>query len=107
VPELNWIVASSSYLDEFYLPLRTLRNITIIAIISSLFLIFPVIVRISSSITMPLEELMRKLDIGAAPGFSVRMEIQSQDELGRLAAYFNSFMERLREYSNSLKKRDP
>lgn len=104
IPEFNWIVASSSYLEEFYAPLQTMRDITIIAIFSSLFLVLPFIIRISLSITTPIQELMKKIKAGAKGNFSVRMKIQSQDEVGQLAKYFNCFMERLEEYSTSLKE---
>ncbi|MCP4353944.1 MAG: PAS domain S-box protein [Desulfobacterales bacterium] len=104
IPEFNWIVASSSYLEEFYAPLQAMHDITVIAIFSSLFLVLPFIIRISLSITNPLRELMEKIEAGADGNFSVRMKIQSQDEVGQLAAYFNSFMERLEKYSTSLKQ---
>ncbi len=35
--------------------------------------------------------------------FTVRAEVNSRDELGQLASYFNSFMERLEDYDKSLR----
>ncbi len=104
IPEFDWIVASSSYLEEFYAPLRTMREITLIAILFCLLLAVPVIVRISSSITTPLNELMKQLEKGAGGNFSVRVTSRSRDEVGQLAAYFNSFMGRLEKYSTSLRE---
>ncbi len=104
IPEFNWIVASSSYLEEFYSPLRSMRKITFAAIFSSLFFMLPFIIRISASITTPLEELMKRLETGAKGNFSVRMTRRSNDEVGLLAAYFNSFMERLEQYSKDLQE---
>ena len=103
IPEFDWIVASSSYLQEFYAPLRTVRNITIAAALISLIIVLPLIVRISSSITTPLGELMHRLKLGARGDFSVRMARDSEDEVGQLADYFNSFMARLETYSADLK----
>ena len=104
IPELDWIVASSSYLDEFYAPLRTIRDIIFIIMISCLLLFIPVTLKISSSITSPIQELMHRFATGATGDFSVRMDNKSKDELGQLAFYFNTFMERLEEYSNNLRK---
>jgi PAS domain S-box-containing protein len=103
IPELDWIVASSSYVDEFYAPLRTIRNIIFIIMISCLLLFIPVTLKISSSITSPIQELMLRFATGATGDFSVRMNNKSKDELGQLAFYFNTFMERLEKYSNSLR----
>jgi len=57
---------------------------------------------ISNSITTPLKELMNHFSSGAAGNYRVRMQRRSRDEIGRLANYFNQFMERLEVYSSSL-----
>jgi PAS domain S-box-containing protein len=103
IPEFNWIVASSSYKDEFYAPLKTVRRIFIATVLISLMLVLPLTFRISASITNPLRELMNRFSKGAGGDISVRMEIRSGDEMGLLAGYFNLFMERLEAYSENLK----
>ncbi|MDD5169196.1 MAG: cache domain-containing protein [Syntrophales bacterium] len=102
IPELDWIVASSSYHDEFYAPLITVRNIIFVTVVISLLLFIPVTLRISSSITSPIQNLMDRFATGATGDFSVRMNNQSKDELGQLASYFNTFMEWLERYSKNL-----
>jgi PAS domain S-box-containing protein len=104
IPEFNWIVASSSYLEEFYAPLKNMTDITFIAIFVSLFFMLPVIIRFSASITNPMEQLMKRFEIGASGNFSVRMKIEATDEIGQLAGFFNTFMERLEKNSTSLKE---
>jgi len=104
IPELDWIVASSSYLDEFYAPLRTVRNIIIVTVIITFLLFIPITLRISSSITSPIQKLMNRFATGATGDFSARMNVQSKDELGQLASYFNTFMERLEQYSKNLQE---
>lgn len=104
IPELGWIVASSSYLDEFYQPLRTFRGLMLFGVFLSLFIFLPITLRISSSITSPLKELKAKFAIGATGDFSVRMDWKAKDEIGGMASFFNSFMEKLEAYSTNLEK---
>jgi len=100
IPEYDWIVASSSYLEEFNAPLKTIGQLILATVVISLLLVLPITSRISSSITNPLQELMERFEQGARGDISVRMQRRSKDEVGRLASYFNTFMERLEAYLN-------
>jgi PAS domain S-box-containing protein len=102
IPEYKWIVASSSYLEEFYAPLETVRNIIIVTVIVSLLVVLPATFRISDSITNPLKKLMAHFSTAADGDISVRMEPQSKDEIGQLARFFNRFMDRLEVYRSDL-----
>ena len=68
----------------------------------SFIIVLPLTLTISNSITTPLTELMNHFSSGAAGDYRVRMTRRSRDEIGRLANYFNQFMERLEAYSNRL-----
>ena len=102
LPEYEWIVASSSYLDEFYAPLDKVSNVIIFTVLGCILLVLPITALISASITNPLAELVKRLEQGAKGDLSVRLDRHSDDEVGRLAWYFNSFMDRLEDYSRSL-----
>jgi len=102
IPEYQWIVASSSYLDEFYAPLNTMHRLILATVLMSFIIVLPLTLAISNSITTPLKQLMNHFSSGAGGNYSVRMERRSRDEIGRLANYFNQFMERLEAYSSSL-----
>jgi PAS domain S-box-containing protein len=104
IPELDWIVASSSYLEEFYAPLETLRNLTLVGGLLSLLLFILITLKISAAITSPLKTLENKFNQGATGDFSIRMRHEARDEIGQLANYFNSFMQKLEAYSTNLKK---
>lgn len=106
IPEYKWMIASSSYLEEFYAPLKSLRNIILISVIVSLSLALSITIRISSFITDPLQELIKRFASGASGDFSVRMKSfgDSDDEIGRLKRYFNIFMQTLETYSQDLKQ---
>jgi two-component system, NtrC family, sensor kinase len=103
IPEYDWIVASSSYADEFYAPLNTVEQIFILTVLVSLILFLPLTLWISASITNPLRELMQRFALGAKGDISVRMERISMDEVGTLARYFNTFMEQLERSRESLR----
>jgi PAS domain S-box-containing protein len=102
IPEFEWIVASSSYMDEFYEPLKNMRTLIIASVAILFILVLPLTLHISTSITSPLQELMHHFSSGAAGDYHVRMGRESQDEIGQLARYFNQFMERLEIYSANL-----
>lgn len=104
IPELDWIVTSSSYLEEFFAPLETLRKLMIVGGLLSLFLFILITLKISATITSPLKVLENKFNQGATGDFSIRMQREETDEIGQLANYFNGFMQRLEVYSTSLKK---
>lgn len=104
IPELGWIVISSSYLDEFNAPLSTVRDLFAAMVVFSLLLVVPLTGRISSAITNPLQELMNRFSAGTSGDFSVRVGMRSRDELGQLASYFNLFMEKLEHYNDKLQR---
>jgi len=101
IPEMGWVVASSSYYEDFQAPLDAIKFIFIGALLAVLLLMVPISMGIGSLITRPLNELQTDLSRAADGDFSVRMKKYSNDELGILVEYFNSFMEKLEEYSSS------
>lgn len=102
LPEYDWLVACSSYQDEFYSPLANISRIILFTLLASLLVLLPLSFFVSATITNPLRDLIGHLGRAAQGDFSIRVRRRSRDEVGRLAAYFNSFMERLETYSRSL-----
>ncbi len=103
IPELDWIIASSGYLEEFYGPLNTVRKIVISTSAVMLVLVLILTLWISSVITFPLKELMTRFARGSTGNLSVRMNVRSSDEIGRLSRYFNQFMENLESSDKKLR----
>lgn len=95
IPEFDWIVAASCYLEESFAPLVTVRNIVIATAAGTLLLVLPITLLISTSISRPLKTLMNRFSAAAAGDLTVRVEANHKDELGQLGAYFNNFMDRL------------
>jgi PAS domain S-box-containing protein len=104
IPEYDWIVASSSYQEEFFRPLQTINTLIITIFVITLLLVLTLTYGISNSITRPLLKLKEYFENASAGDFSQRMVAASGDEIGQLAQYFNRFMAQLTEYSNDLKK---
>lgn len=104
IPEYGWIIASSSYLNEFYQPVSVIRAVFFSTVLLALIIALIFSFWVSSLITEPLKHLMEKLDKGASGDLSVRMEASTTEEIGKLAAYFNEFMGRLEEHHHELEK---
>ncbi|MCP3951827.1 MAG: PAS domain S-box protein [Desulfobacterales bacterium] len=102
IKEYDWIVASSSYLNEFYSPLETVNHVIIFTVFASLLLVLPISSFIGASLSNPLGELINSLEKGTTGDFSVRVTRISHDEIGRLVHYFNDFMDKLESYSQDL-----
>jgi len=97
LPEFDWIVVASSYRDEYLAPLVEIRTIYFATTLASLFLLIPLSIAVSSTITKPIERLVQRLQRGAEGDFSVRADTGSGAEIGRLAHFFNLFMAHLEE----------
>jgi PAS domain S-box-containing protein len=106
IPEYQWVVASVIHMDDFFSPLKTIREFIIIVGLISLLIFIPITFFLSATITEPLRNLMDRLneDIDTGKEFSTRMVIpHSLDEVGQITFYYNSFMEKLETYSRDLK----
>ncbi|MCG8683233.1 MAG: cache domain-containing protein [Desulfobacterales bacterium] len=103
IPEYEWIVASSSYLDEIRSPLFAIKQIIVLVGMAALVLFIPITAFLSETITKPLHSLMGRFKEDIAGGFSNRgVTMGSRDEVGQLAFYYNSFMDRLDAYDREL-----
>ncbi len=104
LPEYDWIVASSSYHEEFYEPLTLISQLILGIFSITLFMVLPLTFALSKSITKPLQTLMHHFEKASTGDFTLRMTTASKDEIGIVSSYFNRFMGQLEEYSDSLKK---
>jgi PAS domain S-box-containing protein len=102
IPEVDWIVASSSYLNEFYSPLENVSNVFMFTISAILILVLPITFIISSSMTNPLKKLINRVKEGASSDFAEKVQLSSNYEIHQLTLYFNSFIYRIEQYNKSL-----
>lgn len=104
LPEYNWIIGATSYVEEVYAPLSTFTAwlgggiLTFIACFVALTYV------ISRSVTRPLEKLILTLGAGSKGDYSIRMDLGSIDEFGKLGTHFNAFMDRLEDYHEKLNR---
>jgi PAS domain S-box-containing protein len=95
MPRFNWIIGSTSYMDEVYAPLKSFKQfLGILILLMALAGVFLALL-VSRWITRPLDKLVNHLKMGAKGDFSVRMAHDTADELGQLADHFNTFMLKL------------
>jgi len=104
LPEYGWIVGSSTYLDEIFRPLQTVRNLILATALISLLLVLPLTFKLSASITRPLQRLMRRFESAGEGDFTTRLDRDADDEIGHLVTHFNRFMDQLESYSQDLKE---
>jgi diguanylate cyclase (GGDEF)-like protein/PAS domain S-box-containing protein len=102
VPELDWIVVSIGYLDEFYSPLTTLRSFILGIIILLSILIIGLTWQISKTITRPIKHLTLGLKAASKGDFTKRLSPKSLDELGQLENHFNTFLAQLQMSNTKL-----
>ncbi len=104
IPELDWIVAASAYVDEIYAPLAYIRNTLIVMFVTSLIFLFFLTFWYGSYIINSLNRLIAGFKAGSAGDFSARISDTPEDEFGKLSRYFNGFMEKLDAYNQSLQR---
>ncbi len=102
IPEYQWIVGSTCYLDEYYKPLYTIRNFIFGVSLVFFVLILAITFKVSLSITTPLHELMGQFKRPKDGKFTARMTNESKDEVGQLAIHFNRFMGQIETYHQDL-----
>jgi len=103
LPELGWIVVSSSYLDEVYAPLRTLGTIILTAILLTLLLALPLGYFLGLSISRPITSLMDRMRDADGGDATVRADENARGELGAMARHFNRYMARLEDFRDELR----
>jgi diguanylate cyclase (GGDEF)-like protein/PAS domain S-box-containing protein len=102
IPEVDWFVASASYLDEVYAPLDRLRYLLIAMGAMTIILILPMVYYLGSRFTRPIVSLSNSIAEADKGDLSVRAMINSHGEVAELATRFNEYMGQLEEYRDEL-----
>ena len=92
IADLEWIVVSSAYIDDYSRPLKTLRILIFISLITTLLFVSYLTLQISKTITKPIKYLTAGFSAAANGDFSTRLSPRTTDELGRLESSFNDFI---------------
>lgn len=100
VPQTGWVVAAVSPESEIFAEAVKIRNILgIVGIAVTVILCLGIIFLVSGLVIKPVNKVVSGLkDIAQGEGDLTRkLDIQSQDELGELAHWFNTFLGNLRQ----------
>jgi diguanylate cyclase (GGDEF)-like protein/PAS domain S-box-containing protein len=103
IPEFDWIVASSSYTEEFNDSLVTIGYASLFTLVLVILFIVPITFTISSYISRPIQEIISGFSQGSKGDYSSQIDTSSRDEIGQLAEYYNEFMRKLAHSSDSLR----
>lgn len=104
IPEYDWIVVSSCYLDEAHRPLSEMKKIMVLTGLAFVLLAIAITYLLSSFIIKPLKDLMSRFATAESGDFSVRAPDISKDEIGQLGRYLNRFMDELQTTNDKLVK---
>ena len=101
IPAMNWIVVAGSAEREFYGNLDVLNSALLLTFLLATIAVFLISVFIAGRITEPIgqiREKIKEISEGEAD-LEQHLDIPSDDEVGELARYFNTFMQKLRNLS--------
>ena len=99
IPDMNWILVVGSYRDDFYGGLDVLRAIIILIFGAAAVTSSVISLMLGRTISRPIVNVSAKLaDIAQGEAnLNTRLEVPSDDEVGRLAGYYNTFVAKLRD----------
>ena len=95
LPQFNLIIGASGYKAELYRPVYKMAYIFIASLAFLVVCIVPMTFWLSRSITKPLETFIEKIKYASRGNLNVRLPDNTSGEVGKLARYFNIFMEEL------------
>ena len=103
LPDFNWIVASSTYTDKVFAPLRQMHQIFLAILIASITVIAVVTLAVSTTITRPLTSLINRFNTNMSQEWELQpVDSLRKDEIGDLASSYNQFVKRLETYKKDL-----
>ncbi len=100
IPEMNWIIFVGSSMQDFYGGLYKMRDSMLLIIGGAILLAITLSVILGRQITKPLTVITSKIkEISEGDAdLSKKLYIRSNDEVGLLAEYFNTFVGKLRDF---------
>ncbi|MGD9947755.1 MAG: methyl-accepting chemotaxis protein [Desulfobulbus sp.] len=97
VPLKGWSIAVTQDESEFLAASNSIRNSILLVTMVAMVFVCGVVLVFSRSITLPLKQAVAGLqDIAQGEGdLTMRLQVNSRDEIGELAHWFNTFIEKL------------
>lgn len=93
----GWYIATTQNSEEFMIPVNSIRNSALMIGTLALFVAVAVFLLMASTILKPVNSAVAGLkDIATGDGdLTMRLAVSSKDEIGELARWFNTFIEKL------------
>lgn len=98
IPAMNWIVVAGAAENDFFGNLKVLNSVILLIFVLATIAAFVLSVVIAGRITEPIgqiKEKIKEISEGEAD-LEKHLDVPSNDEVGDLARYFNTFMANLR-----------
>ncbi len=97
IKRMQWTVAFTQNQDEFLASTRSIRNLTLVVSAIAVALVSILVYFASLGITRPINNAVAGLkDIAQGEGdLTMRLKVESRDEVGEMAKWFNIFIEKL------------
>ncbi len=97
VPRMNWSIALTQDEDEFLASTRSMRNLMLAVSAAAVLLVSIVVFFAAQGIVRPINNAVAGLkDIAEGEGdLTMRLKVDSKDEVGEMAKWFNTFIEKL------------
>lgn len=97
IPEIDWYVIATAYVNEVNESLYLIRNIIILTIFLTSIIIIGISLKISQLISKPIRNLTQSINEMKSGNMSVIAKVETKDEIGTLAENFNQMSKKLKE----------
>jgi diguanylate cyclase (GGDEF)-like protein/PAS domain S-box-containing protein len=98
------IICAAGFKSELYSPAKKIFFIFAFSFIILVILIIPITLFLTKTLTNPIGLFIEKIRTASDGNLDVRLPCSTSDEIGKLARYFNRFMEELSEKTSKLEK---
>jgi len=97
VPRMNWSIVLTQNKDEFLADTRAMRNLMLVVSAAAVMLVSIMVFFAAQGIVRPINNAVAGLkDIAEGEGdLTMRLKVESRDEVGEMAKWFNTFIEKL------------
>lgn len=102
IPEYDWYIVSTAYLDELLNPFIKIQLIGLLSIPFGILGLVITVLLFKSNISYPIEVIKEAFSKGASGDLGVRISFKKADDFIKLGQQFNQFMETLEEAKEDL-----
>ncbi len=104
LPELGWTIAISTYTEEYFGALGTVRSVIIAGVAAIVLFTMLIVLLFSRSIAMAIERMTAAFAHLASGDLTQKTDPGSHDELGEMAAGYNRTIDKLRNLVVGIKR---